>query len=230
MKHFARILLTITLAACASAGTAKEEAQKKKHLFILSGQSNMAALKEKESFIPAVEKAFGKENILIVKDAQGSTPIRNWAYRPHRERHGFHYNRLMKKVNAAVGDKTFDTVTFVWIQGESDALKKKSGAYYKNVFKGILKGIKTDLKRTQLYFVIGRINDHKMDDPHWKGIRDAQVELAEEDPNGQWVSSDDLNTRKGREDIHMTKEGYKILGKRFAEKAIALINGTASAP
>ena len=33
---------------------------KKKHLFILSGQSNMELLDEKETFIPILEKKFGK--------------------------------------------------------------------------------------------------------------------------------------------------------------------------
>ena len=34
-----------------------------KHLFILSGQSNMAGLKPEISFTPTVEAAFGKENV-----------------------------------------------------------------------------------------------------------------------------------------------------------------------
>ena len=41
------------------------------HLFILSGQSNMAGLKPEESFTPAVEEAFGKKNVIVVKDALG---------------------------------------------------------------------------------------------------------------------------------------------------------------
>ena len=49
-----------------------------KHLFILSGQSNMAGLKPDESFIPTVEKEFGKENVIVVKDAHGGQPIRRW--------------------------------------------------------------------------------------------------------------------------------------------------------
>ena len=49
-----------------------------KHLFILSGQSNMGGLKPEESFIPTVEKEFGKENVIVVKDALGGQPIRRW--------------------------------------------------------------------------------------------------------------------------------------------------------
>ena len=50
---------------------------------------------------------------------------------------------------------------------------------------------------------------------------------SEDNPNVEWVNTDDLNdTEKGgqkKNDLHYTKEGYKILGQRFAEKAIALI-------
>ena len=49
-----------------------------RHLFILSGQSNMAKFNEKTTFIPAVEAAFGRENVIVVKDAQGGQPIQRW--------------------------------------------------------------------------------------------------------------------------------------------------------
>jgi len=48
------------------------------HLFILSGQSNMAGLQPAESFTPAVEKTFGKEKVIVVKSGQGGQPIRRW--------------------------------------------------------------------------------------------------------------------------------------------------------
>ena len=46
----------------------------KKHLFILSGQSNMAGHKPDEAFIPAVEEAFGKESVIVVQDALEDSP------------------------------------------------------------------------------------------------------------------------------------------------------------
>lgn len=49
-----------------------------KHLFMLSGQSNMAGLRPEKSFTPAIEDEFGEENVFIVKDAPGGQPIRRW--------------------------------------------------------------------------------------------------------------------------------------------------------
>ena len=59
-------------------------------------------------------------------------------------------------------------------------------------------------------------------------IRKTQVEFAESYPRGAWVDTDDLNDKKVGDkimhDLHYTPAGYKVLGERFADKAIALIN------
>lgn len=64
--------------------------------------------------------------------------------------------------------------------------------------------------------------------PHWTAVRDAQVKVAEASPRGAWVDTDDLNDKQDaagnvKNDLHYTKDGYKTLGARFAEKAIALV-------
>ena len=55
-------LLVFIISSCAS----KFEG---KHLFILSGQSNMALLNHEESFTPILKDKFGEENVIVVKDA-----------------------------------------------------------------------------------------------------------------------------------------------------------------
>ena len=49
-----------------------------KHLFILSGQSNMQGHRPQEAFTPAVEKALGKANVIVIQDALGGQPIQHW--------------------------------------------------------------------------------------------------------------------------------------------------------
>ena len=65
------ILLLVLIISC-------DPQNEGKHLFILSGQSNMQGLNPEESFTPAVENEFGKENVIIVKYALGGQPIRRW--------------------------------------------------------------------------------------------------------------------------------------------------------
>jgi len=208
-----------------------------KHLFILSGQSNMARFKPEATFLPAVEAEFGKENVIVVKDAQGGQPISRW-YRDWKsatgekpESTGDLYDRLMEKVIPAVTDQEIETVTFIWMQGERDA-KDSNGEVYAASLEGVIDQLRRDLKFEHISVVIGRLSDSGMSNkkcPHWTMIRDIQVAMAAANPRYDWVNTDDLNDgedRSGRtrsNAVHYSVEGYDILGQRYAEKAIALI-------
>ena len=60
-------------------------------------------------------------------------------------------------------------------------------------------------------------------------IRDIQEKIGESNLRFDWVNTDDLNdgvNRGGKEiknDLHMSAEGYVIMGKRFADTSIKLI-------
>jgi alpha-glucosidase len=214
------------------------EAVAQKHLFLLSGQSNMVRFKPEKVFIPAVEAEFGRDNVIVIKDAQGGQPIRRW-YKGWKspvgevpESTGDLYDRLMQKVRPAVEGQEIETVTFIWMQGEADA-KAGDGEVYAASLAGIIDQLRADLKHQEINVVIGRLSDFGMDNqkcPHWTMIRDVQVAFADSNPRYEWVDTDDLNDgtdRQGRtrpNALHYSVEGYDILGKRYAQKAIALIN------
>lgn len=214
--------------------TASLFATEGKHLFILSGQSNMVGLKPEVTFTPAVEKAFGKEQVIVVKDAQSGCPIRGWVkdWKPapgttaprDKPPHGKLYDRLMEKVTTAIEGQPIASVTLVWMQGERDA-KEGHGEVYEQSFRSLLGQLKKDLGREDVAFVIGRISDHglKADGkyPQWPMVRDAQIKLGEGNPMGAWVDTDDLNG--GGDSLHYGAAGYRKLGERFAEAAIQLV-------
>jgi len=207
-------------------------AQAKVHLFLLSGQSNMAGLNPKVSFIPTVEAAFPDDKCIFVKSAQGGQPIRRW-YKKWKSADGDTlgakgalYGKLIAAINPQLGDQKFDTLTFVWMQGERDA-KEKHGSVYEKSMQGLIDQLKTDMKHEDMKFVIGRLSDFGNDParkyPDWMLVREAQVKVAEASPNGAWIDTDDLN---GKNDgLHYNKEGYAEMGKRFAEAAIKLLKG-----
>lgn len=212
-----------------------------KHLFILSGQSNMKGLQPDISFTPAVAAELGKDNVIVVLDAESAQPIRRW-YKDWKPKQGDDpnvtgdlYDRLMKKVSAATRGVRLQTVTFVWMQGEEDA-RQQQGEVYAVSLRGLLDQLSYDLGRNDINVVIGRISDFDLENEkylHWTLVRKAQVEVAETDPHGSWVNTDDLNdgmNRMGKEvnnDLHYSAEGYITLGKRFAEESMALIKKSA---
>ena len=229
MKTLLAVFLATLLFACPTFG--KDTG---KHLFILSGQSNMAGLDPAISFTPTVQEAFGKENVIVVKSAQGGQPIRRWykKWKPGKndkpEQIGDLYDVLMKKVVEATKDQKIATVTFVWMQGERDA-KESDGEIYASAMRGLIDQLAGDVGK-DVNFVIGRLSDFDMANkryPHWTMVRDAQVKVAEDDKRGAWVDTDDLNDKgtpdNVKHDLHYTKDGYKTLGKRFADAAIQLL-------
>ncbi|TNE52590.1 MAG: acetyl xylan esterase [Bacteroidetes bacterium] len=208
-----------------------------KHLFILSGQSNMVGLDHQAFFNPRVEQAFGRDKVIVVKDAKGGQPIRRWfkdwesPLTDTAAVRGDLYDSLMHKVYAQIKDQKIRTVTFVWMQGERDA-RLGLGAVYEASLLGLYDQLSKDLNRTDVHFVIGRLSDFDLPNekyPHWTMVREAQVRVGEARPGFAWVNTDDLNdglNEKGtpiKNDLHMSGAGYEELGKRFAERAIQLI-------
>ncbi len=227
MRFFAPMVITVSLlVGIVSADTSPAP----KHLFILSGQSNMAHLDPEISFKPILGEALGKDNVIIVKDALSGQPIRRWykSWKPLNgeasQGAGDLYERLLILVRDAIRDVEVGTVTFVWMQGEKDA-REGHGEVYAESFNGLIEQLRSDLKRPDMNVVIGRLSDFDLDNdtyPHWTKVRDAQMAVADADPRAAWVDTDDLNGPKNR--LHYTKpEGYTELGKRFAEKALAFI-------
>lgn len=221
MKTFS-LAFALTLAAVLPA-----QAEEKTHLFILSGQSNMAGLKPEISFKPTVNDALKGNKVIVVKSAQGGQPIRRWykAWKPAKgdqpAADGKLYDDMMTRVNEAIGDNRPDTVTFVWMQGERDA-KEMHGSVYAASLRGLIDQLQTDMKREDINFVIGRLSDFGNGGKNdWDVVRKAQVEVAEASERGAWVDTDDLNGPKNG--LHYNAEGYAELGKRFAEKALALV-------
>ena len=213
------------------------QAEEGKQLFILSGQSNMAGLKPQESFTPTVEKAFGKENVIVVFDAKGGQPIRRWFkdWVPEGgempKGNGDLYEVLMKKVNAATKDEKIASVTFLWMQGERDA-RESHGEVYEASLNGLIAQVAEDLKCDRVNVVIGRLSDYGTGNKgagEWEMERKAQVKVAEDAEFGAWVDTDDLNdglNRGGKQisnDLHYSAEGYVTFGQRLADAAIGLI-------
>lgn len=237
---FSFSLLITASAVAQKASPEPDEPSVGKHLFILSGQSNMQGLKPEESFIPTVDQQYGKGKSIVVFDALGGQPIRRWhkAWKsgPNKQSQapkgkklvlGDLYDRLMTKVRAAIKNQQVETVTFLWMQGERDA-REQFGDVYATSLQGVLDQLARDLNRKDIRIVIGRLSDFDMKNSrykHWTKLREVQVKFAESHPRAAWVNTDDLNdgtNRRGKpikDDLHYSAVGYKVFGKRMAMAA-----------
>ena len=233
-----RALVFVFVAGSVLLGTAAlPAAEPGKHLFILSGQSNMVGMKPDVAFTPGVAKALGKDRVIVVKNANSGQSIRSWCKNNHEfpppttgrvpKVRGALYESLIEKVRAATEGQTLKTVTFVWMQGESDLNNTAYDAYLRE----LLEQLQQDLAFRDINVVIGRISDSGLDrEKRLAGrlnIRRVQQAFAEAHPRGAWVDTDAMNDRmEGGQvvnELHYTTEGYEMLGRRFAEEAIGLI-------
>jgi hypothetical protein len=203
-----------------------------KHLFLLSGQSNMARFKHKDLFNPGIYKALGEENVIIIREAQGGQPISQW-YKNWKsskgevaKKKGLIYDKLMTQTKEAIADKKIATVTFIWMQGEADS-KAGNGDVYLESLKGLQKQLEDDLDRKDINFVIGRLSDSGFfkkgtiprENPNWAAVQKAQMDFAEQNPRAYWIDTDDFNGKKN--ELHYIKpEGYKRLGEAYVEVSL----------
>jgi len=184
-----------------------------KHLFILSGQSNMAALDPSISFIPAISREFGSDNFIVIKDAHGGQSIRRWY------EYGDLYQTLMNKMDYVLEYENIETVSLIWMQGEQDTEYPDDYINYSNHLNALLNQLRADIGGFKLHYVIGRLSPYKNGEPGWDKVRSVQVEVAESNMLGVWVDTDDIDRKR----IHYTELGYRQLGHRFAMRAIQLI-------
>lgn len=209
--------------------------EKSGHLFILSGQSNMTAGLEK-GFTDVVTKALGNDQVTVVRSMKSGRGIRFWvkdyelpeghhAHRKLTEGNGEEYPKLLQAVKNAGDAPAFKTVTFIWMQGESDAGRDLAAAYEKS-FKTLCQQLKADLGLEKMHFVIGRISDFGLrgeSKEGWQLMREVQVHIAESDKHGAWIDTDDLNggdEKNPQGELHYPSEEYPKLGERFAHKAL----------
>lgn len=238
---FLTALVSLAFAALATA------AEKPAHLFILSGQSNMAGMNPKSGFVPETATLFPGADVAFIKVAAGGQPIRHWLAEwdeiarkhgidPAKVRAGdkmkgpIYYTQILEQFAAMLKKHPNPaSVTFCWMQGERDA-KENLEAAYGDGLKTLIANLRRDLKQPQMNFVIGRLSDFgKPDNKPWQAVRQAQVDLSKSDERGAWVDCDDLNNKERNgaafDDLHYTPAGYELLGRRYARQARAIVDG-----
>ena len=235
MKPLIKLLSVITSLIIAAYAPC---ADKPVHIFILSGQSNMAGMNPTTGFAPEAKKLFPEDEVVYFKIARGGQPIRLWVeeWNDIAGKHDLkprinattYYKPILEKFATITKEHPKPkSVTFCWMQGERDAKEQLSSAYT-DAMKQLIANLRRDLKQPEMNFVIGRLSDCR-NDKSWESVRQAQVNVANDDPHGSWVDCDDLNDKEKngvkRNDLHYTKEGYELLGRRYVRQAKALITG-----
>ncbi|MEM9282579.1 MAG: sialate O-acetylesterase [Verrucomicrobiota bacterium] len=203
------------------------EKKQSAHLFLLSGQSNMAGLNPEEAFVPAVVNAFGEDGAIVVKAAYGAKSIQHW-YKPDSNKstdsRNWLYRELIGKTRFAIANREIQSVTLCWMQGEADAAREESTSAYAENFEGLLQQLRDDLGRDDIQFVIGRLSDHSNPEKYeaWGQMRQTQEQIADSTRLGRWIDTDAFNGDDNNLHYPSGENGKVALAKTFAAQAIEL--------
>jgi len=194
-----------------------------------------------------VETPFGldlskeiKGPIVLFKSNQGGTTLtRDWLPPTTVKRGGgevgYLYNRMIRRFHNMIKDidkicppakeRGYEIAAFLWFQGESDACSNdpKEWNDYEQKLRELIADVRRDVGVPNLPFLNVQINNI----PLWDGkpgklkggatIRAAQKKVAEEDPQGVWISTSNLS--KG---YHYDANSHLIIGKRMAKAMLPL--------
>lgn len=185
------------------------------HLFVLSGQSNMARQDPDISFRPTLVSALGSDEVYIADYALGQQNLAQWI---KNNKPGPLYGALMNEVLRVSFNRSIESITFVWAHGESNALNAQVFKNYQKDLIGLVRKLATDLRCKNMSVVVTRITDCCLYNPYWRKMRELQASLIINRNKIPWVNMDDL--KDSINGIHLTPEGYVKLGGRLANESL----------
>ena len=182
-----------------------------------------------------------KEPIVLFKSNQGGTKLTTQWLPPSSVKRlgkgnvGFLYNRMIRRFHNMIEDietvcppvkeRGYEIAAFVWFQGESDADHRDPQVWedYEQKLRELIADVRRDVGVPNLPFLNIQINNI----PLWDGtpdkpkggaiIRAAQKKVAEEDPQGVWISTSNLS--KG---YHYDANAFLTIGQRMAKAMLPL--------
>lgn len=174
------------------------------------------------SFARKVTELTGKP-IGIVSNARGATAI-SWWQKGYTGNNDYDlYEEAVARTRLALeSNPGAKLVGIIWHQGEGDNSPGSAANYLSRLYK-LVEDLRTDLKAPDATLIIGEVGT-------WSGrgqhVNPVIQKVAERIPNAHWVSSAGLVPLPLRDgspnlaDPHFNTLSQRILGQRFADKAL----------
>ncbi len=146
-----------------------------------------------------------------------------WGYRDASNpfNTGTLYGRALSRVDAAGGDVELA----IWNQGETDGMEQVPAAEYKAALKQLQADFIADLGLDALPFFLVQMGSHdrnldKFQDDFYSGIRNAMVELDDEDNEGKFFMAASEIDLKRQDTAHYPTDDLKLVGRRVGNSVL----------
>jgi hypothetical protein len=167
---------------------------------------------------------YKSQPVYLIKTAQGATTLANsgdW------RNGGTLRNQLYSNINAALSalvsaGKTPQIISFVWYQGETDAINNVSTSAYETALNELIADFRSQsfnsyFITTNVNIQVCRISNNWVDQTPSATpdlIRAAQLNVATTATNVTLVNTDDATDNGGTDDIHKNMAGEVLIGNR----------------
>lgn len=177
----------------------------------------------------ALSLHFPKRKFILIKYAIGGASLLDWAPDYDQEKakitgnpanFGAMYQDFQIKIDSLLKNVRHEQVAVLWMQGERDARKPKAGVDYYHNFQKLILAFRQDANDNQLPFLFGEVNPPAHAYAARDTVREAQIRIANEDPNAFLIETDDLE--KWEDNLHYSSKGLLELGRRYAKKLIEI--------
>ena len=169
------------------------------------------------TFGRTIADRWSEENIAIIKHGRGGSGLAD-DWDPDATSGKQLYRQFANQIESATQllrdeGNEYRMAGMLWLQGESDSSvdRERAEAYQKNL-EELIAMLRADVNEPELPFVIAQIKKGADIHPESGGpwmifsniVQEAQVRVAEADPFGAWVATDDLPER---DPAHLNSEG-----------------------
>lgn len=169
---------------------------------------SMQKLSPSYGFAKAISEAKPSTKIGLVVNAKGGTSIEQW--KPGDTL----YNEAIKQTKKAL--ETGGVLKgVIWHQGEANVSKYKQ---YMPKITDLIEALRTDLNQSNLPFITGQLSEDK---PKRKNFNKMILELPSKVKNTGVVTTENTKTI---DNTHFDSESQRLLGKRYAEEMLKLLN------
>ncbi|PCJ97001.1 MAG: sialate O-acetylesterase [Flavobacteriaceae bacterium] len=154
-------------------------------------------------------------SLMLLPTAIGGSSVSQWA-NDSIYRNVQLLSNFKKKV--AIGKKHGTIKAILWHQGESDA-NSHDIPLYKDKLSALFNTFRTTIGNDSLPIILGELGAYSKNPEEWGAITKIINEFPSFDANTSVIKLSDLKDKGDK--IHFNTEGFRIMGKRYAEAYFA---------
>lgn len=170
---------------------------------------SMAGVGLCSEFARQVVKKDPKITVGLIPCAMGGSSLNQWM---PDGKPGSLYSNAVERTKLALQDG--ELAGILWHQGESDSGKKELVESYNDRFAEMIKQLRKDLNAEDVPVIVGEVCNKSQ-------FNKVVCATPEKVPNCAWVSAEGC----ANDGLHFKREGYLLLGQRYAEKYQELSSG-----